>query len=141
MNILHRKPLIMVCYHCLIVNVKRSRTLNTTSLKCYRRVPTLRCYAFLYEVELKKIPWLSKQCVRYLSSITQCFEIERTFSKEDMKYLEKMNVVQAKTWFGWRRDLHDLPHQSLVMCSVWKKSLINPEASVKRIMYSQVSNK
>ena len=31
-----------------------------------------------------------------LSSMTQCFENERTFSKEDVKYLERMTVGQAE---------------------------------------------
>ena len=29
-------------------------------------------------------------------SMTQCFEIERTFSKEDVKYLERMNIGQVE---------------------------------------------
>ena len=58
-----------------------------------------------------------------LSSMTQCFEIERTFSKEDVKYLERMTVGQVENVIWVERDLHDLPHQSLVMCSVWKKCL------------------
>jgi len=28
--------------------------------------------------------------------MTQCFEIERTFSKEDVKYLERITVDQAE---------------------------------------------
>ena len=31
-----------------------------------------------------------------LRSMTQCFEIERTFSKEDVKYLERMTVGQVE---------------------------------------------
>ena len=77
-----------------------------------------------------------------LSSMTQCFEIERTFSKEDVKYLERMTVDQAENVIWVEERLTRLTASKFgdVFC-LKKVSLINPEASVKRIMYSQVSDK
>ena len=53
-----------------------------------------------------------------LSSMTQCFEIERTFSQEDVKYLERMTVGQVENVIWVEERLTRLTHQSLVMCSV-----------------------
>ena len=77
-----------------------------------------------------------------LSSMTQHFEIERTFSEEDVKYLERMTVGQAKNVIWVEERLTRLTASKFgdVFC-LKNVSLIDPEASVKRIMYSQVSNK
>ena len=77
-----------------------------------------------------------------LSSMTKCFEIERTFSEEDVKYLERMTVGQAKNVIWVEERLTRLTASKFgdVFC-LKKVSLINTEASVKRFMYSQVSNK
>ena len=70
--------------------------------------------------------------------MTQCFEIEGTIRqrgcevprKDDCRSGGKRDLGGGETYTTYRIKV-------LVMCS----ALINPEASLKRIMYIQVSNK
>ena len=60
-----------------------------------------------------------------------------------LNFAEEKDIEQPvrKSYLGGGRDLHDLPHQ-IWWCVLFEKVyLINPETSVKRIVYSQVSNK
>ena len=62
-----------------------------------------------------------------LSSMTQCFEIERAISEEDVKYLERMTVDQAKNviWVEERLTLLIASKFGDVFCLIFFIKLLN----------------
>ena len=74
-----------------------------------------------------------------LSAMTQCFEIERTISEEDVKYLERMTVGQAKNVIWVEERLTRLTASKFGDVFCLKKSVFNQPRSISEKNYVQSS--
>ena len=71
-----------------------------------------------------------------LNSMTQCFEIERTFSEEDVKYQERMTVSQAKHVL-WMEERLTRLYRIKVWCCTLFESVFNQPRSISEKNYVQ----